>query len=442
MSVALTPRLGERLNNIYSELLDDVAQKRFVKRAGFSERASAGVGGRASAEITPLYSVQNLLRPLYGKGEPQPPDIGDHPDFRHLRGTDQQVYCPITTMFMDIESSTRLSLVYSLEDVQRIKNAFIRAAIEIIKSFDGHVHRIMGDAVLAYFGGECAKPEVGVIDGLNCAAFLRYFVEEAVIPRLSTEGYADPFGIRIGLDYGPKEKVLWSSYGYPGMEEVTATSFYVDVAAKLQHSAGRNQIMVGESIREFIDFPEELLGVKTVERGGVEVPEPFILPNHADRTGNPINYKKFRLNWLEYLACSPIAQLETKVAGTGTRPNTVPVKAELFSSKNGVFEGAYAPTGATVPKGKWLRFKVQLPYVPMLPYTIKCVVENHGTEAVTHGGSLRGNHQSVYDINTRFKHDNFEHWEHVAYRGLHYLIVEIHTHGQLKYKARFGVFGE
>ena len=54
-----------------------------------------------------------------------------------------------------------------------------------------------------------------------------------VVPKLNYEDY--PFGIRIGIDYGPKEKVYWSSYGYLNMSEVTATSFYVDVASKLQH---------------------------------------------------------------------------------------------------------------------------------------------------------------------------------------------------------------
>lgn len=435
MSVSIRPALSERLNSIYSEYLEDVSHKHYIKRA-------ASFGEASTAEITPLYSVQNLLRPLYGKGEPQPPDIGDHPDFKHLKGTDQKTYCPITTMFMDIESSTRLSLLYSLEDVYRIKNAFIRAAIEIIKAFDGHVHRIIGDAVLAYFGGERSKPESGIIDGLNCAAFLRFFVEEAVIPKLSTEGYDDPFGIRIGLDYGAKENVLWSSYGYPGMEEVTATSFYVDVAAKLQHSAGRNQIMIGESLRNFIDFPDELLGIKTINRNGEEIPDPFIQPNHTDRNGKPINYRKFRMNWLEYLGSSPISQIEAKSTVAGTRARPVPVTAGIYAAKYGTFEGQYSPTSKTLPKGKWIKFKVHIPYMPMLPYTIKCIVENHGMEAEKQGGNSRGNHHTTYEINTKFKHDNFEHWEHVLYRGLHYLIVEVHTHGQLQYRTRFGVYGE
>ena len=57
---------------------------------------------------------------------------------------------------MDMEGSTRLNLLHSPSEVARIKNAFSRMAMEVVKAFDGHVHRIMGDAVMAYFGGKTA----------------------------------------------------------------------------------------------------------------------------------------------------------------------------------------------------------------------------------------------------------------------------------------------
>src|SRR5699024_5247206 len=99
------------------------------------------------------------------------------------------------------------------------------------------VHRIMGDAVMAYFGGKDTNDYDDIINALNCSAVIRYFIEKVVAPQLEIEGFEDPFGIRIGLDYGEESDVIWSVYGFPGIDEVTATSFYVDVASKLQHSA-------------------------------------------------------------------------------------------------------------------------------------------------------------------------------------------------------------
>jgi adenylate cyclase len=261
----ISDNLRYQLSDTYRQYMNDAGQGSLTKTAN-RHGDSADFG---DVEIIPLYSIQNLLRPLYNKGEAQPPDIGDHPDFRHLKGTHNRIYCPITTLFMDLEGSTRLNLIYSLEDVQRVKNAFIRAAIEIIKSFDGHVHRIMGDAVMAFFGGMEVSSECASVDAINCAAVLQLFAEQVVRIDLGDEGLADPFGIRIGIDYGSEEKVLWSSYGYPGMDEVTATSFHVDIASKLQHSAGRNQVMIGQSLKEILDFPDDLLDIKTVQKDGV-----------------------------------------------------------------------------------------------------------------------------------------------------------------------------
>src|SRR6266545_3207555 len=162
-----------------------------------------------------------------------------------------------------------------------------------IRTFDGHVHRIMGDAVMAYFGRVGSAPEQGVVDALNCSAALQYFTEYVVVPRLEQEGFTESeFGIRVGVDFGPKDNVLWAAYGYPGIEEVTATSFHVDSAAKLQHAAGRNQVMLGQSLVEFMDYPKELVSTKTSTRGAEKVEEPYLTPNHTDASGKPKNYRQ------------------------------------------------------------------------------------------------------------------------------------------------------
>ena len=104
---------------------------------------------------------------------------------------------------MDIENSTRLNILFTPEEVQKIKNAFICTAIEIIKSFDGHVHRIMGDAVMAFFGGKGTDEFDDIINALNCGTLLQYFSKTVVKPRLNFTDY--PFGIRVGIDFGSQK---------------------------------------------------------------------------------------------------------------------------------------------------------------------------------------------------------------------------------------------
>lgn len=426
----------QRLDNVYGQYFRQTYESN-LQKSEFAESMKRG------ADLVPMYSLQSLVRPLFGKGQEQPPDIGDHPDFLHLKGTHQLEYCPITTLFMDIESSTRLSLLYPLEAVYQIKNSFIRATMEIIKAFDGHVHRVMGDAVMAFFGGKRCLPEDGIINGLNCAAVLRYFVEAVVIPRLAAEGYEDPFGIRLGLDYGDRQNVLWSSYGYPGMDEVTATSYYVDVASKLQHAAGRNEIMIGQSLREAIDFPQELLSLKSEMRDGHRYELRYVEPNHTDRNGNPINYRQFVLNWKDYLLTTPVASVDSDLLKAGS--SNLSVKAEVYTQYKGQdLESVYPGSSFILSKERGIKFIPKLTYLPMLPYTLKFMVENHGVEAkdgaMAQGRSDSDNHVSEYTVKSQSMHNSIYQWEHTQYRGLHFMTVEIHTHRGLTEKARLGVY--
>ncbi len=437
MMTQIRPVLEERLGEAFAHYLDD------ARRGGVVHYSRAAAFKAQPQEPDRFYEVQGLLRPLFGKEGFRPPDIGDHPDFGHLKGTDELVYCPITTLFMDIESSTRMGILYRPEEVYRIKNAFIRAAIELITSFDGHVHRIMGDAVMAFFGGLHAQPEQGAVDALNCASVLRIFVERTVIPLLAAAGFTDPFGVRIGLDHGPRDEVLWSSYGYPQSDEVTATSFYVDVASKLQHAAGRNQIMIGHSLKRFLDFPDELLAVKKVRREGVEVDDPFINPNHTDRDGKPVDYRKHLLKWDEYLAFTPLGQGDARLVTRDPADGAVgpiPVVVDVHRDREEPRERCYYPSSSTVPKGRSLKFTIQRLALPPTSYTVRYIVENHGQEAFGDDGLRMGNHSDETTVSSLRDHERLCRWESTRYRGLHFMTIEVHSSRRLHSRTRVGVY--
>ena len=54
--------------------------------------------------------------------------------------------------------------------------------------------------------------------------------------------------IRIGIDFGDDDEVLWSKYGIDNINEVTVTSLHADLSSKLQNKASENSIMVGENV--------------------------------------------------------------------------------------------------------------------------------------------------------------------------------------------------
>ncbi|QNN25165.1 hypothetical protein HED60_23750 [Planctomycetales bacterium ZRK34] len=393
---------------------------------------------KASAALVERNSVQNIIRPLFGKQATGPVCIGNHPDFDHIAGTELSELHPIVTLFMDIESSTRLGLWYPADDVAKIKNAFICAAIEFIHSFDGHVHRIQGDAVMAFFGGKNSISENAVVDSLNCASSLWMFVKTTVIPRLRGEGYDEDFGIRIGIDYAPSAH--WSAFGYPGVDEVSATAFQVDAASKLQHAAGRNQIMLGQSLMEFVDFPDVITQDKSVMRNGGEQSEKYLLPNHTCPDGNVLNYRQRLLSAEEYLRCTPLAAAAAQAKLTAdAHLQPLDVTMSVHADRDNPALYTLSPASLVVEKGRLIRFELGLRIMPHFPYTITYDVENHGCEAEEHGGDSLGNHSTTVKVTCEREHRKIVHWEATAYRGLHYLTITVKGTSVIA-RRRIGVY--
>ena len=95
-------RLLDALNESYEQSYND--PDRFVKLARTDS---------VDVTIAQHYQLQAVLRPLFGKGPPSPPSIGDHPDYIDLRRSRRRVHGAITTLFLDMEGSTKLGLVYT-----------------------------------------------------------------------------------------------------------------------------------------------------------------------------------------------------------------------------------------------------------------------------------------------------------------------------------------
>src|SRR5690554_4904589 len=226
------------------------------------------------------FLLQSQIRPIFGKSGVNNSPIGAHPDFISLEGTKITEKHYACTLFVDIKGSTRLSLLYPLEFVFIFKNAVIQTCVEIIRSFDGHVHRLMGDAVMAFFGGSSTEKEDAIADAINCSITLRAILEESIKPWMERQGLdAKDFGFRVGCDFGDDNEVLWGSFGYQNVGEVSATGLPVDMASKLQGLAGKNQTMLGQGLLDFVNWPEKYSEIKTRENAGKKESLPVVTPN-------------------------------------------------------------------------------------------------------------------------------------------------------------------
>nr|WP_283774092.1 adenylate/guanylate cyclase domain-containing protein [Acinetobacter amyesii] len=306
------------------------------------------------------YKLQQQIREVFGRGNTLNfSTIADHPDFNSLvHGGVKKQY--ITTMFVDIKGSTKLSLKYpdSLEFIYKFKNAVIKTCIEVIHAFDGHVHRIMGDAVLGFFGSTKISKEQSILDCINAASMLTVLLEQTIKPWLKSQKEdfdVRDFGFRVGCNFGDDSEVLWGNYGFGAVGEVSPTGLPVDLAAKLQGLANKNQIMMGQGILEFFNFPEDLSEIKSVQENYEDKPVHFVTPNYIKADGSSLNYTMRLLKINKYILGLPLPlQLKRSVTtGISNNEHVIPnhrfeLTAEVHDPKG--FKKKYISNSEVIKK--------------------------------------------------------------------------------------------
>lgn len=280
------------------------------------------------------------------------PTIGDHPDFKHLeKGQDENFYC--TSFFLDIKGSTRLAIKYDLHTVRRIKDALLSLSIGVVNFFGGHIQRLQGDALFAQFARKNKGQHINdsIIGALNAGAVLCNYVESDLASIFEAEGI-EPLKIRIGIDTGDRDKVLWSRYGLALCGELTTTSLHTDLAAKLQHQAKNNGILVGRNVKDFLDL-------ELKETNG-------FLEYVIDREGNKdyyifdyngVRYNKYSFDWKQYLLLHPLIAKDSD--GNKLRVDEPRLKIKCFISPAGSNSWSeYHPRTFSIPKTYDIKFQI------------------------------------------------------------------------------------
>lgn len=387
------------------ELLEKYAQKDYNKLYLNESVINSDLKGN---------NLKENLKKYFNKNKLFSESIGAHPDFKDINNRVEKHY--ITSVFVDIKGSTKLATIkgLSLEEVREIKDKILTAAITVFQVFDGHIHRLQGDAIFAYFGNKNKNKSDSIIDALNATTILQYVFKEHISKLFSEMGMPD-IKIRTGIDFGDDDKVLWSKYGIKECTEITTTSIHTDLAAKLQHKAGSNKIMIGDNIREFLDLPEEFYSVKKISLNGEEKEEKYIL-EHKD-----YSYKMWEFNWEKYLEKFP--QISPKVLLPMTKliynsEKDYEVKCFYKIEEKSDWE-RYERNSSAIPKKSKLKFSIEFKDLNLqsLSKTIIWEVNNRGKEAEIEG-------ETIFETKTLVGRD-FECEQATAYKGHHYMRVKI-----------------
>jgi len=169
----------------------------------------------------------------------------------------------VTLVFCDLSGSTRLGERLDPESVRDLMFRYFHTVRSAIERHGGMVEKFVGDAVLAVFGVPVAH-EDDALRALRSAAEVRDRLE-----RLNVE-LERRFGSRIALHIGVNTGVV--VVGDPASSETFVTGDAVNVAARLQQSAGDNEILVGERTIELAGASASVEPLEPLELKGKSEP--------------------------------------------------------------------------------------------------------------------------------------------------------------------------
>jgi class 3 adenylate cyclase/tetratricopeptide (TPR) repeat protein len=166
----------------------------------------------------------------------------------------------ITMLFCDVKGSTAAAETMDPEDWTVIINGAFERMIAPIYKYEGLVPRLMGDAILAFFGAPIAHeddPQRAILAGLEIQSGIKAYADEM---RLK---HKIEFGLRVGINTG---LVVVGEIGSDLRMEYTAIGDAINLAARMEQTAQPGTVQITEDTYKLV---APLFDVESL--GGIEV---------------------------------------------------------------------------------------------------------------------------------------------------------------------------
>jgi class 3 adenylate cyclase/tetratricopeptide (TPR) repeat protein len=166
----------------------------------------------------------------------------------------------VTVLFCDVKGSTAMAETLDPEEWAEIMNGAFKFLIEPVYRYEGTLARLMGDAILAFFGapiGHEDDPQRAVLAALDIVEGIRPYSEQVRRQR----GFE--LNVRIGINTG---LVVVGEVGSDLRVEYTAMGDAVNVASRMEQAAEPGTVLISgnthKSVARLFDF---------VPLGGIEI---------------------------------------------------------------------------------------------------------------------------------------------------------------------------
>src|SRR5215211_2666162 len=152
----------------------------------------------------------------------------------------------ITMLFCDVKGSTAAAEKVDPEIWTEIMNGVFEHMIRPIYKYEGLVPRLMGDAILAFFGAPITHeddPQRAVLAALEIQEGIQPYAEEIRL----RQGLA--FGLRVGINTG---LVVVGEIGSDLRMEYTAIGDAINLAARMEQTATVGTIQISEETYKLV----------------------------------------------------------------------------------------------------------------------------------------------------------------------------------------------
>ncbi|NIP69165.1 MAG: guanylate cyclase, partial [Planctomycetales bacterium] len=164
-------------------------------------------------------------------------------------------------LFCDVKGSTAAAEQLDPEDWAEIMNGAFEYMIRPVYKYEGTVGRLMGDAVLAFFGAPIAHeddPQRAILAGLEIIAGFGSYKDRITRQRGLT------IDVRVGINTG---LVVVGAVGSDLRMEYTAMGDAINLAARMEQTAEPGTVQVAEDTYQLVTpaFEWEDLGEMAVK---------------------------------------------------------------------------------------------------------------------------------------------------------------------------------
>ena len=152
----------------------------------------------------------------------------------------------VTMLFCDVQGSTAAAEKLDPEEWAEIINGAFEHLIEPVYRYEGTLARLMGDAILAFFGAPIAHeddPQRAVMAGLEIIEGIAPYREEV------KSKWGLDFDVRIGINTG---LVVVGEVGSDLRVEYTALGDAINLAARMEQTARPGTVQISGDTHRLI----------------------------------------------------------------------------------------------------------------------------------------------------------------------------------------------